>query len=77
MSWNNLKLDGSTESSGETKRITAVLNVTPPANFTTPGQAVISVAWPAQAGPVWDAATQSWSKAEGSITAGIQFLAKP
>jgi uncharacterized protein (TIGR02598 family) len=79
LSWNNLKLDGSTESSSDAKRIAAVVNITPPLNLTTPGRAVISVAWPAQnlASSDWNATTQTWSKAEGSITTGIQFLPMP
>jgi len=77
VNWSNLKLDGSTESTNDAKRISAVVNIFPPANLTTNGRAVISVAWPSQANPVWNATTQTWSKAEGSITTGIQFLPKP
>jgi len=77
LSWSNLKLDGSTESSVDPKRISAVVNITPPANLLSSGQAVISVAWPAQANPIWDATTRTWSKAEGSVTTAIQFLPKP
>ena len=72
--WANLKLDGSQETQADQKRISAVLNITPPTSQMAPGYAVISVAWPAQAGPTWDASTQTWAKAEGSITVGIQFL---
>jgi type II secretory pathway pseudopilin PulG len=72
--WTNLKLDGSQETAADPKRISAVANITPPASPMTPGYAVISVAWPAQAGPSWNADTQTWTKAEGSLTVGIQFL---
>lgn len=73
--WTNLKLDGSQETAAEPKRISAVLNnIKPPANLTTPGRAVISVAWSAQANPTWNASAQTWTKHDGSITAGIQFL---
>lgn len=75
--WSDLKLDGSQETASDQKRISAVVNIFPPANLTTNGRAVISVAWPAQANPDWNAGTQTWSKAEGSITTGIQFLPKP
>jgi len=75
--WSNLKLDGETDPTGVGKRLTAVVNITPPTTLTSAGQAVISVAWPAQANPTWDATTRTWSKAEGSVTTAIQFLPKP
>jgi len=76
-SYSDLKLDGSRETTTDPKRISAVVNIIPPVNLTTPGRAVISVAWPAQAKPAWNATTQTWSNAEGSITTGIQFLPTP
>lgn len=75
--WNNLKLDGSLETASDPKRISAIAIITPPANATTTGRGVISVAWSAQANPIWDAGNQTWTKADGSITSGMQFLPKP
>lgn len=63
----------------EAKRLKARLEIlqTPPPDGATPGRALITVAWPAVANPQWDSATRQWSKAEGSITAAIQFSPKP
>lgn len=73
-SWTGLTLDGSVATVQSPKRLSARLNITAPTNQTTPGSAVISVAWSAQANPVWNGTTQTWTKSDGSITSGIQFL---
>ena len=70
--WNNLTLEGSTNDIN--RRLAARLDITPPTNSTSPGRATVSVAWSAQANPVWSMNSQTWSNAEGSITSGIQFL---
>lgn len=67
----NLTLEGASNSISA--RLKAVVVITPPLSTTTPGSALISVAWPAQA--VWGGAT--WTKHDGSVTSGIQFLPKP
>ena len=77
VSWTNLTLQGSTETSQSPKRLSAVLSISPPGILTTPGHATVTVAWSAQANPTWNAATQKWTKADGTITSGLQFLPKP
>jgi len=76
--WTNLTLEGTQEDAAGNppKRLSARLDIYPAAAAGEPNRAVISVAWSAQANPVWDPATQLWTKSEGSITSGIQFLAK-
>lgn len=78
--WPNLTLEGAQEdaSGNPPKRLSARLEILQtPVNVSTPGRAVLSVAWSAQAGPTWDASANKWSKADGSITSGIQFLPRP
>ncbi len=74
--WTNLDLSGTPGTSA--KRLSALLEIVnqPGTNPPTPGRAVISVAWPAQADPEWHSANQTWTKAEGSLTTAIQFLPK-
>ncbi|MFZ4779265.1 MAG: Verru_Chthon cassette protein B [Terrimicrobiaceae bacterium] len=74
--WDSLGLDGSSINASS-KRLAARLDIYRGSNLTTNSRAVISVAWPAQANPTWDSGNQTWSKAEGSVTAAIQFLPKP
>ena len=78
--WPNLTLEGAQEdvSGNPPKRLSARLEILQtPANISTLGRAVLSVAWSAQANPTWDASANRWTKADGSITSGIQFLPKP
>lgn len=72
--WDNLDLSGL--SNGGEKRLLARLEILEPptANPPQPGRAVVTVAWPAAANPSWNAETQTWSNAEGSMTVGFQFL---
>ncbi|MFZ4774931.1 MAG: hypothetical protein ACOYM3_06200 [Terrimicrobiaceae bacterium] len=77
VSWNNLTLEGSTETSQSPKRLSAVLNFTPPGTLITTGRATVTVAWSAQANPTWNATTQQWTNADGAITSGLQFLPRP
>lgn len=70
--WTNLTLEGTTNNSW--KRLSAILVITPPATLATNGRATISVAWSAAANPQWNSSSNSWSRAEGSLTSGIQFL---
>lgn len=51
-------------------RMKAHVIVTPPVNLATPGQAEITVAWPASA--EWQ--NGAWAKSEGNIKTAIQFL---
>jgi uncharacterized protein (TIGR02598 family) len=69
----NLTLEGRVDNNAG--RLVAAVTITPPANAATNGRAVISVAWPAVARPAWNSASNAWdAKAEGSVTAAIQFL---
>lgn len=76
LEWRELGLDGSANPMG--KRLSARLEILnePVASPLTPGRAVISVAWPAQADPTWNSANRTWTKAEGFVTTAIQFLPK-
>jgi type II secretory pathway pseudopilin PulG len=75
--WDMLSLNGQPDA--EEGRLRARLDIlqAPVANPPRPGRAVLSVAWPVQANPTWVPATQTWSKAEGSVTMGIQFMPGP
>ena len=77
VTWTNLTLDGSVETAASPKRLSAVLIITPPTSLSVLGRATVSVAWSAQANPTWNTANQTWTKSEGSLTSGIQFLPKP
>ena len=55
-------------------RLIARVEIVPPSDAMTPGQAFISIAWPPSA--TWDAAHSKWIYSEGSISSGIQFLSK-
>ena len=74
--WANLTLEGAEETASSPKRLSAVMRIHPPSDPLRPGRATLSVAWSAQANPVWNSANQTWTRAEGSLTTGIQFLAK-
>ncbi len=72
-SWTDLNLDGNVVANNEAKRLSARLEIkAPPADASTPGRAVVSVAWSAMSGPEWNGT--NWTKADGSLTSGIQFL---
>jgi uncharacterized protein (TIGR02598 family) len=69
----NLTLEGRVDDAAG--RLVAAVTITPPPNAATNGRAVISVAWPAVAGPAWNSASGTWdAKAEGAVTTAIQFL---
>jgi len=76
--WTDLTLEGAPEGANvfsSPKRLSARLDIYPAASVGA-SRAVISVAWSAQGNPVWDQNTQLWTKSEGSVTSGIQFLPK-
>jgi len=56
------------------KQLLAVVVVTPPSTLQKEGSALISVAWPASSGALWNSSSQQWSHADGSATIGIRFL---
>lgn len=67
----DLTLSGMPSSGSAETRLVARVEVTPPSSdFTTPGEARVSVAWPASA--VWSG--DAWTKSDGSISTGIQFI---
>ena len=69
--WEDLTLEG--EKDADRKRLSAVVNVTELPKATTPGRAVVSIAWSAAANPQWDATNQRWTRAEGFMTSGLIF----
>jgi type II secretory pathway pseudopilin PulG len=75
--WDMLNLNGAPDA--DEGRLRARLDIlqAPAANPPRPGRAVVSVAWPVQTDPAWVPATQTWNKAEGSVTIGIQFMPGP
>lgn len=75
--WSNLTLEGSQEDAtgNPAKRLSARLEILQtPADLSTPGRAIVSIAWSAQANPGWDSSVNKWIGADGSITSGLQFL---
>jgi type II secretory pathway pseudopilin PulG len=70
----NLSLEGVADATN--RRVVARLQIlqTPSASRLTPGRAMISVAWSAAGNPTFDNATGKWDRAEGSLSAPIQFL---
>lgn len=72
--WDSLTLEGTTNS--QTRRLVARLDLIAPPTQTTPGRGTVSVAWSAAANPTWNASSQTWANAEGSLTTGIQFFAQ-
>jgi type II secretory pathway pseudopilin PulG len=75
--WENLSLTGAMDADGGSLRARLDILQAPSADPPLPGRAVVSVAWPAQASPAWAPDTQTWSKAEGFVTMGLQFLPAP
>lgn len=69
----NLTLEGSA-TNALNKRLIAHVEITAPATSTTPGHALISVAWSAHPNPGWNSNNSNWSHVDGSLTTGIQFL---
>jgi type II secretory pathway pseudopilin PulG len=72
--WTDLTLNGYRETANSPKRLSAVVSVFPPGQPTAPGRAIVSVAWSAQANPVWNTAAGAWDGAEGNVVIPMQFL---
>lgn len=72
--WNALTLQGEGAANSIDARLCAVVVVTPPASLYSEGSAVLGVAWPPSANPVWNGSTLQWSRVEGSSTMPIRFL---
>ncbi len=70
---NSLAMNGQPAPTSSDARLVAHVEIVPPADAMSPGRARISIAWPMSA--KWDAASSKWTKSEGSISSGIQFLA--
>lgn len=73
-SWRSLSLEGDQPSNSFYRQLCAVCIVTPPSSASDEGSAVLSVAWPASANPVFNAVNLSWSRSQGSLTLPIRFL---
>jgi type II secretory pathway pseudopilin PulG len=74
--WDQLTLNGQPDAADGRLRARLDILQTPSADPPRPGRAVVSVAWPAVAGPTWNT-NQTWDKAEGAVTMGIQFTPAP
>ena len=68
----DLDLNGQSTNSASA-RLKAFILITPPANSTGIGQALISIAWPAQA-PNLNWTGSGWTNAQGQLSSSIQFL---
>lgn len=73
-SWGALTINGALPSKSVDSELRAVAVVTPPTNSVSEGTAILSVAWPVSANPVWDGTTLKWIHAENSSTLAIRFL---
>lgn len=69
-----LSLSGrETTKSNADARLAYRVELNPPStDRTTPGRARISISWPV--GAEWDENLNTWSRSEGMVSAGIQFL---
>ena len=72
--WSSLTLEGESPGNSFYGQLCAVCIVTPPRSPTDEGAAVLSVAWPAAANPVFNGATLRWSRSQGSMTLPIRFV---
>jgi uncharacterized protein (TIGR02598 family) len=70
--WDRLDLNGQSTNS-ISARLKARLVITNPVNATSAGQALISIAWPAQA-PNLNWTGSEWTNAQGQLSTRIQFL---
>jgi len=71
---NNLTLEGKGSSGAVDSRLVAIVIFTASPTDTTPGSAMISVAWPAGAVAAPNNGSPNWSGSDGVVTVGIQFL---
>lgn len=72
--WSSLSLEGAAAGNSLYRQLSAVCLVTPPQSQSGEGAAVLSVAWPSAANPVFNGTNLSWSRAEGSLTLPIRFV---
>lgn len=72
MEWDRLDLNGQPTDSS-LARLKARLVITPPTNSSTTGQALISIAWPAQS-PNLKWVGSEWTNAQGQLTTRIEFF---
>lgn len=72
--WSTLSLEGVPLNNCLYRQLSAVCIVTPPASTSGEGSAVLSVAWPAAANPVFNRANLNWSGSQGSLTLPIRFV---
>jgi type II secretory pathway pseudopilin PulG len=66
----NLALNGEPTNSADSRLVAQIEILPPSADLTTPGRARVTIAWPAVA--EWS--NSAWSKSEGSVNSGMQFL---
>ncbi len=72
--WSSLSLEGVLPDHSLYGQLCAVCIVTPPQSATGEGAAVLSVAWPSSANPVYNPANQRWSRCQGWLTLPIRFI---
>lgn len=71
----NINLAGTPSPSGTEPRMTARVELKPPADTFSTGSAFVSVAWPASA--TWNQGLTNWNNAQGSVSSWIIFLPQP
>ncbi|HSI82462.1 MAG: hypothetical protein ACAI35_19540 [Candidatus Methylacidiphilales bacterium] len=71
----NLSAGGFPTSSPTEQQYVGRVELTPPADKSSPGTALISVAWPRQA--QWNSSTRTWENAQGSVHIWLVFIPNP
>ena len=67
----NISLGGTPTTNSMDQRLVARVEIKVQPTDSTPGEAYISVAWPNRA--IWDAATNRWVNAQGSVSTWLIF----
>jgi Tfp pilus assembly protein PilV len=73
--FSNLNLAGTPSRNLAEARLSAFVELQPPADASSPGSAFVSVAWPAAS--TWNPARTNWTKSQGSVSTRIIFLPTP
>lgn len=75
VAFTNLSLSGSPTAVTSDQCLAAEVQLNPPANGTSAGTAIVTVAWPKAA--KWNATTMRWSNAQGSVSTWVIFNPSP
>lgn len=73
-SWSALSLEGNFLTNAYYRQLSAVCIVTPPTSSFGEGSAILSVAWPSSANPVFNGTSLTWSRSQGSLILPIRFV---